>query len=69
MVFNHFDRIKKKAVLSSLGGNVASSSSLDWILEFNPETESWTKIGTMKESRYNHAVSVVPFDDFANWCN
>ena len=38
-------------------------------MEFNPETESWTKIGTMKRSRYYHAVSVVPFDDFAKWCN
>ena len=39
------------------------------ILEFNQETESWTVIGTMREPRRIHAVSVVSFDDFKKWCN
>ena len=43
--------------------------ALDTILEFNYETESWTEVGTMKRSRTGHAVSVVPFDDYAKWCN
>ena len=43
--------------------------SLTQILEFNFETESWTEIGTMKEGRDGHAVSVVSNDDYENWCN
>ena len=43
--------------------------SLTQILEFNFETESWTEIGTMKEARYHHAVSIVSYDDYAKWCN
>ena len=42
---------------------------LDKTLEFNSETESWTEIGTMKEKRYQHAVSVVSYTDYAKWCN
>ena len=41
------------------------------ISEFNPETESWTVIGAMKEKRYKHDVSVVSFadSDFDKLCN
>ena len=37
------------------------------IIEFNKETESWTVIGAMKEPKHGTAVSVVSFDDYANW--
>ena len=39
------------------------------ILEFNYEIETWTEIGTIKEAREAHAVSVVSYDDYAKWCN
>ena len=29
------------------------------ILEYDPETKKWTQIGTMREARYDHAVSVL----------
>ena len=39
------------------------------ILEFNPETESWTAIGVMKEPRSQFAMTVVSFNDYEKWCN
>ena len=39
------------------------------IFEFNYDTETWTVIGAMKETRRGHAVSVVPFKDYEKWCN
>jgi len=39
------------------------------ILEFNYETESWRRIGTMKERRSSHDMSVVSLDDYEKWCN
>ena len=41
------------------------------ISEFDPETESWTVIGAMKEKRYKHDVSVVSFadSDYDKLCN
>ena len=38
------------------------------ILEYDPETEKWTQIGTMREERLGHAVSVVDFEDYADFC-
>ena len=39
------------------------------ILEYNPETEEWQEIGAMKEARYSHAVTLVSYEDYAEWCN
>ena len=38
------------------------------IIEFDPETEEWQEIGTMKDARADHAVSVVSYSDYADWC-
>ena len=38
------------------------------IEEYNPENEEWLRIGSMKNARYEHAVSVVSFEDYADWC-
>ena len=51
----------------SSGGHVVGGNKK--ILEFNFDTESWTEIGTMMVARGRHAVSVVPYDDYAKWCN
>ena len=37
-------------------------------MEFNLENEEWTEIGAMKEKREAHGVSVVAYQDFANFC-
>ena len=39
------------------------------ILEFNYETETWKVIGVMKKKLRSLAVSVVPYDEYAKWCN
>ena len=41
-------------------------STRNEILEFDPE--NWTKISTMREERYRHAVSVVNYEDYAEYC-
>ena len=38
------------------------------ILEYNPVTEEWQKVGTLNEATNGHAVSVVSFKDYAAWC-
>ena len=54
--------------LTSQGGQ-GSGGPQNNILQFNNETESWTKIGTMLQEKKFFAVSVVLYDDFAKWCN
>ena len=39
------------------------------ILEFDPETKKWSQIGKMREARSAHAVSVVNYEDYAEYCN
>ena len=51
----------------STGGQYSGGYKKD-ILEFIPETESWTLIGEMKESKKYHALSVVSFQDYENDC-
>ena len=41
---------------------------MNTILEYDPESKEWTKIGEMREPRGGHAVSVVDFTDYANFC-
>ena len=58
-------------ILKILGGK--DSGRQEWnnrndILQYNPETEEWQKIGTMKEARKLHAVTVVSYKDYAYWC-
>ena len=35
-----------------------------FIYEYNPNEETWTKIGDMTMDRFNFAASVVPLSDF-----
>lgn len=71
-----FDFIKiRKYINVCLGGlaNVGYHGYQKNIFEFDYETESWTKIGVMKEKLSNHALSVLSYDEYANeyakWCN
>ena len=56
---------------SYLGGKGprGRADDLDEILEFNYETETWNVIGVMKKNLRSLAVSVVPYDEYAKWCN
>ena len=39
------------------------------ILEYNHDNEEWLEIGTMREGRWTHWVSVVQFEVYGNWCS
>ena len=49
------------------GGNDGFSTRND-ILEYDPETKMWKPTGAMKEAREDHAVSVVDYGDYADFC-
>ena len=54
-----------------LGGEnniIYNNGTFNNILEYNPETEEWQEIGTMKKPRYSHAVTLVTYEDYAEWC-
>ena len=51
------------------GGDGYAGSFYDEILEFSPESESWTLVDMMREKRAAHAISVVNFQDFAGHCD
>ena len=51
------------------GGNDSNDIPINKILEFNPETEAWTKIGTMKVATGDHRLSIVDYRDYADMCN
>ena len=44
-------------------GNLAS------ILDYDVSGDSYTQIGNMTEARYQHAISVVQYGDFSEWCD
>ena len=54
-------------ICQTLGGSDGSSRRKE-ILEYNPGTETWQEIGTMKEARSTHAVTIVSLGDYAAWC-
>ena len=41
---------------------------LDSILEYDFTDDSYTEIGTMTQARDAHAVTVVRYGDFSDWC-
>ena len=43
-------------------------SALDSILEYDFTNDSYTQIGTMAQAREWHAVTVVQYRDFSEWC-
>ena len=40
----------------------------DDILEYDPEEDIIIPVGHMIQARWNHAVSVVPAEDYLQWC-
>ena len=38
------------------------------ILEYDPETKEWTRIGTMMKTREGPGVAVVDYDDYKEFC-
>ena len=50
------------------GGWDDFNNALSDILKYDPETEEWTQINTMREAKGSFAVSVVDFGNYAGWC-
>ena len=50
------------------GGEDSNKDRNNWILEFNPESETWFTMGRMKDVRAFHAVTIVKFRTFAANC-
>ena len=50
------------------GGEDDTDNVRNDILEFDPQTEKWAQIGTMREARRGPGVSVVDFKDYADFC-
>ena len=50
-------------------GNIGGvSTDFDTILEYMPDTDEWKQVGKMMEAKRSHAVSVVRFEDYSEWC-
>ena len=49
-------------------GGSDDDNARDDILEYDPETDNWTQISTIREARDSLAVSVVDFTDYAESC-
>ena len=50
-----------------LGGH-DGSESVDTILEYDITGDSFKQIGTMTQAKWQHAISVVKYGDFSEWC-
>ena len=50
------------------GGIIADGSTLNTILEYDISSDSYTQIETMTQDKYAHAISVVKYEDFSDWC-
>merc|ERR1711971_1021626 len=50
------------------GGNNGDGNPTNKILEYNPETEEWTEIGTMRVATGDHGLSLVGFKDYEEMC-
>ena len=41
---------------------------LDTILEYDMEQDTMQEIGNMQDARKQHAINVVQYSDFSQWC-
>ena len=41
----------------------------DDILQFDAVAHQWRRIGSMKMKRYNHAMSVINYNEVADYCH
>ena len=65
LLFGEIQGVTKiKLYVCILGGKTNERK----ILEFNPETESWSNIGAMLEARLHNRVTIVSFADYVKWC-
>ena len=51
-----------------IAGGLAAAVAVNTILEYDTTGDFYTEIGTMTQDRYYHAISVVQYGEFSNWC-
>ena len=60
----------KAHITNTLAGGWNKGTTFNTILEYDITGDSYTQIGTMANgrSRSSHAISVVKYEDFSEWC-
>ena len=60
-------------IISIPGGmetlNEYNRPTYDDVLQFDAVAHQWRRIGSMKMSRYNHAMSVINYNEVADYCH
>ena len=51
-----------------IGGYLGNGDRSADILEYT-HGDAWSKIGTMRDARYEHATSIIEFKKFEEYCN
>ena len=49
-------------------GGYDGRNSYNTILQYNSDDDEFTEVGTMLERRRFHAISVVPYSDYSQYC-
>ena len=55
-------------IIDLLAGGNDGTIALDSIMEYDFNGDSYTQIGTMTQARNSHAVTVVKYGEFSDWC-
>ena len=66
---NFFNGITLGGIFYATGGSTESEGTKTDILAWDAFSEEWIDTGAMQSSRSRHAVTVVSFDDFQQYCN
>ena len=51
-----------------IGGYIKSGTPTDYILSFDIRKETWSQVGSLKQARDYHSMSVVNAEDVVNYC-
>ena len=55
-------------IVNIFAGGYDESDKFDTILEYDFSEDSYTQIGSMTQTRREHAVTVIQYEDFSEWC-
>ena len=66
---NFFNGITLGGIFYATGGSTESEGTKTDILAWDAFSEEWIDTGAMQSSRSRHAVTVVNFDDFQQYCD
>ena len=67
--FNIFSSLTINMWSFTGGSDDNGSSSYDDIYQFDTLTETWNSFGSMKYGRFYHAVDLVNYKDFSQFCS